>query len=80
MAGFTYSLSATPAGTATPDTIEMVRNGTADMTGSWITITAERSEFVAFTYPYFDLGIAFVYKPESAEGVRERGRGEGGWE
>lgn len=75
--GFTYSLRATPAGTATPDTITMVRNGSADMTGSWITITSERSEYVAFTYPYFDLGIAFVYKPDSNKGVRKRARGCG---
>eukprot|EP00903_Cladosiphon_okamuranus_P006970 g6784.t1 len=67
--GFTYTLSATPAGTTTPETIEMVRNGSADMTGSWITITSDRSEYVSFTYPYFDLGIAFVYKPDSDEGV-----------
>eukprot|EP00752_Nemacystus_decipiens_P006992 g6271.t1 len=67
--GFTYSLSAAPAGTTTPETIELVRNGSADMTGSWITITSERSEYVSFTYPYFDLGISFVYKPEGAEGV-----------
>ncbi|CAN0383864.1 unnamed protein product, partial [Ectocarpus sp. 13 AM-2016] len=59
--GFTYSLSAPPQGTTTPETIEMVRNGSADMTGSWITITSERAEYVSFTYPYFDLGIAFVY-------------------
>ena len=67
---FTYSLRATPAGTVTPDTIEMVRNGSADMTGSWITITSERSEYVAFTYPYYDLSIAFVYKPTLDEDVR----------
>lgn len=67
-------------GTATPDTIEMVRNGSADMTGSWITITSERSEYVSFTYPYFDLGLAFVYKPESDGGVREVEMGGGGEE
>lgn len=78
VAGFTYSLRAPPSGTATTDTIEMVRNGSADMTGSWLTITAERSEYVSFTYPYHDLGIAFVYKPESDEGVR-KGKREG-WE
>lgn len=39
------------------------------MTGSWITITAERSEYVSFTYPYYDLGIAFVYKPTIEEQV-----------
>ncbi|CAN0304266.1 unnamed protein product, partial [Laminaria digitata] len=68
--GFTYSLRAPPEGTATPDTIEMVRNGSADMTGSWITITAERAEFVAFTYPYFDLSLSFVYRPTVDEDVR----------
>ncbi|CAN0439485.1 unnamed protein product, partial [Hapterophycus canaliculatus] len=67
--GFTYSLRAPPTGSPTPATIEMVRNGSADMTGSWITITAERSEYVSFTYPYYDLGIAFVYKPEVDAGV-----------
>ncbi|CAB1097281.1 unnamed protein product [Ectocarpus sp. CCAP 1310/34] len=67
--GFTYSLRAPPEGTTTPDTIEMVRNGSADMTGSWITITSERAEYVSFTYPYFDLGIAFVYLPTIDEGV-----------
>ncbi|CAM9783735.1 unnamed protein product, partial [Ectocarpus sp. 8 AP-2014] len=67
--GFTYSLRAPPEGTATPETIEMVRNGSADMTGSWITITSERAEYVSFTYPYFDLGIAFVYLPTIDEGV-----------
>ncbi|CAM9847074.1 unnamed protein product, partial [Pylaiella littoralis] len=66
--GFTYSLIAPPSGTPTPTTIDMVRNGLADMTGSWITITAERSEIVAFTYPYYDLGLAFVYKPVVDEG------------
>ncbi|CAM9847215.1 unnamed protein product [Pylaiella littoralis] len=67
--GFTYSLRAPPSGTSTPTTIEMVRNGSADMSGSWITITAERSEYVAFTYPYYDLGLAFVYKPVVDEGL-----------
>ena len=68
--GFTYSLSAMPVGTVTPETIEMVRNGSVDMTGSWITITSERAEFVGFTYPYFDLSISFVYKPTLDEDVR----------
>lgn len=79
--GFTYSLRAPPESTTTTETVEMVRNGSADMTGSYITITAERSEYVSFTYPYFDLGIVFVYKPGFEEEVRkggQKGRADGG--
>ena len=74
MLGFTYSLRAPPEDTATSETITMVRNGSADMAASWITITADRSEYVSFTYPYYDLYISFVYKPTVSDSVREGGK------
>ena len=74
MLGFTYSLRAPPEGTATSETVTMVRNGSADMAAGWITITADRSEYVSFTYPYYDLYISFVYKPEASDSVRAGGR------
>ena len=74
MLGFTYSLRAPPEDTTTSETITMVRNGSADMAASWITITADRSENVSFTYPYYDLHISFVYKPRASDPVKESGR------
>lgn len=65
-------MSAPAEGVGTSDTIEMVRNGTKDMAASWITITEERSGYVSFTYPYHDLGIAFVYKIEPVQAVRKK--------
>lgn len=52
----------------------MVRNGTKDLAGSWITITEERCNYVSFTYPYYDVGIALVYKTVNDNGVRQTGR------
>lgn len=51
----------------TSEQIEMVMNGSADMAASWITINKERSTNVSFTFPYYDLWVAFVYKPEAEQ-------------
>lgn len=63
---------APPAVVGTAETVTMVANGTFDMAASWITINEERSEFVSFTYPYYDLGVAFVYRTTGAVEVRRR--------
>lgn len=47
----------------------MVLNGSADMAASWITINEERSKNVSFTFPYYDLGIIMVYKPQAKQVV-----------
>lgn len=68
--GFTYTLSAPSEDVEINETLDMVRNGSYDMAAGWITITEERAESVAFTYPYYDLGIVFVYRADLAEQVR----------
>ncbi|CAN0343626.1 unnamed protein product, partial [Discosporangium mesarthrocarpum] len=62
MLGFTYSVSVLPDDVPTTTGVELVGNGTYDMAASWITINEERSEFASFTYPYFDVGVRFVYR------------------
>lgn len=47
----------------------MVLNGSADMAASWITISKERSKNVSFTFPYYDLAIIMVYKPQANQVV-----------
>lgn len=63
--GFTYTLTVRNDMTKTNDVVESVADGTFDVSASWTTITAERSEYVSFSYPYFDVGIAFIYKPNA---------------
>ncbi|CAM9111763.1 unnamed protein product [Choristocarpus tenellus] len=61
MLDFTYTIHPLGADIPTNDGIGMVANGSFDMLASWITITEERSSYVSFTYPFFDVGVRFVY-------------------
>ncbi|CAN0062906.1 unnamed protein product, partial [Choristocarpus tenellus] len=61
MLDFTYTIHPLGADIPTNDGIDMVANGSFDMLASWITITEERSSYVSFTYPFYDVGVRFVY-------------------
>ncbi|CAM9260924.1 unnamed protein product [Chrysoparadoxa australica] len=64
---FTYQLSHLDDDTPTNTVIDMMEVGTFDMAISWITINSPRWQKVSFSYPYYDLGLAFVYAKETAE-------------
>lgn len=52
--------------TPTSDIVASVADGSFDMSASWISVTAERTDIVSYSYPYFDVGVAFVHKPATS--------------
>ena len=68
--GFTYNVSVANSTMSPDEVLASVADGTYDIVASWITINAARMEFVSFSYPFYDTGLSFVYRPEIVDTVR----------
>eukprot|EP00904_Undaria_pinnatifida_P014240 jgi/Undpi1/9947/HiC_scaffold_28.g12401.m1 len=67
--GFTYNVSVANSTMSPDEVLASVADGTYDIVASWITINAARMEFVSFSYPFYDTGLSFVYRPEIVDTV-----------
>lgn len=68
--GFTYNMSVANSSVSPDEVIASVADGTYDIVASWITINADRMDFVSFSYPFYDTGLSFAYRVEVVDTVR----------
>lgn len=69
--GFTYNVTVANSSVSTEEVVGYVANGEFDVAASGTTINAEQMETVSFSYPYYETGLSFVYRPGVATEVRE---------
>ncbi|CAM9520701.1 unnamed protein product [Ascophyllum nodosum] len=67
--GFTYNVTVANSSVTSDEVLDWVAEGMYDVAASWTTITADRTDRVSFSFPFYFTGMAFVYRHDSFDEV-----------